>query len=85
MNKHLTQHGDGVRDVAFSVDDATAIYDYSVKNGATSVHPPQKIEDSNGYIIFSTIKTYGDTTHTFIERKHYKGIFLPGYVPHYHK
>jgi 4-hydroxyphenylpyruvate dioxygenase len=43
MNKHLIQHGDGVRDIAFTVDDATAIYDYSIKNGANSIHPPTKI------------------------------------------
>lgn len=43
MNKHLIQHGDGVRDIAFTVDDATAIYDYSIKNGAASVQPPTKI------------------------------------------
>lgn len=24
---------------------------------------------------------YGDTTHTFVERKDYKGLFLPGYKP----
>jgi len=85
MNNHLIQHGDGVRDVAFTVDDATAIYEYSVKNGATSVHAPYKLEDKNGYVILSTIKTYGDTTHTFIERKNYNGLFLPGFEPHYHK
>lgn len=48
MNKHLIRHGDGVRDVAFTVDDATAIYEYSIKNGATSVHPPTKLEDKDG-------------------------------------
>lgn len=42
MNKHLTVHGDGVRDVAFTVDDAHAVYEYSIKNGAHSVHAPSK-------------------------------------------
>lgn len=85
MNKHLIRHGDGVRDVAFTVDDATAIYEYSIKNGATSVHPPTKLEDKDGQVVISTIKTYGDTTHTFVERKNYKGLFLPGFNAHYHK
>lgn len=85
MNKHLVKHGDGVRDIAFVVDDATAIYDYSIKNGAHSIHPPHKTEDKDGYVITSSIKTYGDTTHTFIERQHYKGLFLPGFTPHYLK
>jgi 4-hydroxyphenylpyruvate dioxygenase len=43
MNKHLIQHGDGIRDVAFTVDDSAAVYDYSIKNGATSVFPPTKL------------------------------------------
>jgi len=66
MNKHLIKHGDGVKDIAFTVDDATAIYDYSIKHGAKSVHPPTKTEDKDGYVIISSIHTYGDTTHTFI-------------------
>ena len=28
---------------------------------------------------FARVQTYGDTTHTFIERGNYKGLFLPGY------
>lgn len=43
MNHHLIDHGDGVRDVAFTVDDSTAVYEYSIKNGATSVHAPYKL------------------------------------------
>lgn len=34
----------------------------------------------------SAIKTYGDTIHIFVERRHYSGIFLPHFVawqPHY--
>lgn len=85
MNHHLNKHGDGVKDVAFTVDDATAVYEYAIKNGAVSVHGPHKIEDKDGWVIFSSVKTYGDTTHTFIERKNYKGLFLPGFQPHYYK
>jgi 4-hydroxyphenylpyruvate dioxygenase len=85
MNKHLIKHGDGVKDIALEVEDATAIYEYAIKNGGISVHGPKKLEDSDGYVVCSTIKTYGDTTHTFIERKNYKGLFLPGFHPHYLK
>lgn len=85
MNHHLIKHGDGVRDIAITVDDSTAAYDYAVKNGAVSIRPPTKLEDKDGHVIISSIKTYGDTTHTFVERKNYTGLFLPGYSPHYHK
>lgn len=85
MNHHLIQHGDGVKDVAFTVEDSTAIYERAIKGGATSVRPPTKLEDEHGHVIVSSVKTYGDTTHTFVERKDYKGLFLPGFSAHYHK
>ena len=31
----------------------------------------------------STVRAYGNTTHTFVERKKYNGAFLPGFLPHY--
>jgi 4-hydroxyphenylpyruvate dioxygenase len=66
MNRHLIEHGDGVRDIAFTVENSRAIYDYSIKNGAVSVHPPTELSDENGTVVISSIKTYGDTIHTFV-------------------
>lgn len=85
MNQHLINHGDGVRDVAFTVDNSEAVYENAVKEGAVSIMAPTKLEDKDGFVVVSSIKTYGDTTHTFIERTNYNGLFLPGFVPHYHK
>ena len=79
--EHLTKHGDGVRTVALWVDDAKRSYEETIKRGAISYMEPQKLEDENGYVIQSGIRTYGDTVHLFVERKNYKGVFLPGYVP----
>ncbi len=79
ISKHHTLHGDGVRDIAIEVDDATSSYNETVKRGAIGVRAPEKLEDENGYIIRSSIKTYGDTIHSFIERKNYKGLFMPGF------
>jgi 4-hydroxyphenylpyruvate dioxygenase len=80
MAEHIKQHGDGVRDIALEVDDAASAFNETVKRGAVPVMEPTKIEDENGYIIRSAIKTYGDTIHSFIERKNYKGLFYPGFV-----
>ena len=85
MNHHLVKHGDGVKDIAFTVEDSRAIYDFAIKNGAVSVRAPVEIKDENGTVVLSSVRTYGDTTHTFVERKNYKGLFLPGFVPHYMK
>ncbi|MEO8513774.1 MAG: VOC family protein, partial [Ignavibacteria bacterium] len=80
MADHIKNHGDGVRDIALEVDDAKSAFDETVKRGAIPVLEPTKIEDENGFIIRSAIKTYGDTIHSFVQRNNYKGLFLPGYV-----
>lgn len=76
---HLGKHGDGVKDVAFHVDDVRGIYDKAVSRGAKALSPPTVVEDEDGSVTVATIQTYGDTTHTFVQRDSYKGIFLPGY------
>ena len=75
-------HGDSVRDVAFTVDDAAGIYNKAVSRGATSVKEPETLEDENGSVITASVRTFGDTVHTFVQRQNYNGIFLPGYQPH---
>jgi len=64
--RHLEQHGDGVRDVAFHVDDATGIYNKAVERGAKPVQEPTELRDENGSVIISAVATYGDTIHTFV-------------------
>lgn len=81
ISEHVKLHGDGVKDIAFEVDDAASSFEETTKRGAVPHLAPVKIEDENGYIIKSAIKIYGDTIHTFIERKNYKGLFLPGFIP----
>ncbi|KAH8370068.1 hypothetical protein KR093_002093, partial [Drosophila rubida] len=76
---HLMQHGDGVKDVAFEVEDLNAIFNLAVSRGAEVVRDIWEEKDAQGFVRFATIKTYGDTTHTFVERNGYKGNFLPGY------
>lgn len=77
---HLEAHGDAVHDVAFAVDDAEAVYNAAVKRGASIVTPPTVSSDSNGSIVTARIRTYGDTTHTLIQRGEYASdLFFPGY------
>ena len=80
ISDHVRDHGDGVKVLALWVDDATASFHETVQRGAIAVSEPQYLSDENGYVIVSSIKTYGDTIHTFVERKNYHGIFLPNYV-----
>lgn len=79
IGKHVERHGDGVKVVALWVDDATKSYEETIKRGAKSYMEPITLRDDNGEAVMSGIHTYGDTVHVFVERKHYNGIFLPGF------
>lgn len=76
---HVHRHGDGVRDVALWVDDATLAWKETTKRGARSVHEPYELKDEHGTVKLASIAAYGDTIHTFVERSNYRGTFLPGY------
>jgi 4-hydroxyphenylpyruvate dioxygenase len=80
ITKHHAKHGDGVRDIALTVPDATEAYRQAVSRGARSVMEPRRDEDDFGTVVRAAIATYGDTIHTFVERSAYDGPFLPGYV-----
>lgn len=74
-------HGDGVQDIALEVDDVRETYNKAVERGAVGVIGPTAHEDEFGVYESATIRTYGDTTHTFVNRDRYKGVFAPGYRP----
>jgi 4-hydroxyphenylpyruvate dioxygenase len=80
ITDHVLRHGDGVRDVAFWVDDAEASYRAATSRGARGVRPPEVLRDDSGEIRTAAIAAYGDTIHSFVERKNYRGAFLPGFV-----
>lgn len=79
--EHIHLHGDGVRDIAMWVDDARSAFEETTKRGAVPVREPEVITDDNGEIVISAIATYGDTIHSFVERKNYNGLFFPGFEP----
>lgn len=77
--QHVHLHGDGVKDVALRVPDATYAWEQATKRGATSVSEPEVLEDERGKVVRASIAAYGDTVHSFVERENYSGSFLPGY------
>jgi 4-hydroxyphenylpyruvate dioxygenase len=79
--RHVAAHGDGVRVIALGVPDAEHAYRYAVRHGARGVREPWEESDDDGAVRMSTIATYGDTLHTFVERDGYSGAFLPGFAP----
>jgi 4-hydroxyphenylpyruvate dioxygenase len=76
---HHARHGDGVHKIALSVPDAAEAYEHAVAHGARGVHTPNWVEDEHGRVQLSSIATYGDTLHLFVQRDGYEGTFLPGY------
>ncbi|MFN8574212.1 MAG: 4-hydroxyphenylpyruvate dioxygenase [Gemmatimonadaceae bacterium] len=76
---HVMKHGDGVKDLAFWVDDARAAYAKAIERGAVSARSPEVLKDEDGEIVIAAIKTYGDTIHSIVERRNYRGLFMPGF------
>jgi 4-hydroxyphenylpyruvate dioxygenase len=81
ISEHVRLHGDGVKVVALTVDDARRSYEETTRRGARGVIEPRTIEDEFGKVTLASIATYGETLHTFVERQDYAGPFLPGYKP----
>jgi 4-hydroxyphenylpyruvate dioxygenase len=78
---HIHRHGDGVRDLALWVDDAREAYAKAIERGAVSAQAPRVLRDDDGEIVTAAIRTYGDTIHSLVERRGYRGLFMPGFRP----
>ena len=77
--EHIRVHGDGVRDIALWVDDADAAWRATTGRGARNVREPETLRDATGEVRVAAIGIYGDTVHSFVERRNYRGAFLPGF------
>ncbi len=80
LAEHIRKHGDGVKDIAFHVDDAKACYEACIARGAKSAREPETLSDENGSVTKASIFTYGETLHSFISHDDYNGPFLPGFI-----
>ncbi|MEO1008290.1 MAG: 4-hydroxyphenylpyruvate dioxygenase [Planctomycetota bacterium] len=89
IQDELRAYGDGVKDVALTVDDAEAAYEQAIKNGGESAYEPVTRNDEHGSITTAGIKTYGRARHSFVSRSgRYAldeikngGTFAPGFKP----
>ncbi|HEV2148432.1 MAG TPA: 4-hydroxyphenylpyruvate dioxygenase [Longimicrobiaceae bacterium] len=79
--RHVHRHGDGVRDVAFTVDDVEQAFEAAVSRGATPIMEPTAYADEHGRVVKATIGAFGDTVHSFIQRGDYAGRFVPHFQP----
>lgn len=81
INEHINRHGDGVKVIALEVDDASYSWEATTRRGAESQMEPTTLTDDQGEVVISAIKTYGETLHYFVERRNYRGAFMPGFRP----
>jgi 4-hydroxyphenylpyruvate dioxygenase len=79
ISEHIKRHGDGVKVLALWVDDAERSWMETTSRGARSAGAPTTLTDAHGEVKVASIHTYGDTIHTFVERRNYNGFFMPGY------
>jgi 4-hydroxyphenylpyruvate dioxygenase len=79
MADHIYKHGDGVKVLALRVDDAKSAWEETTRRGGKSYLKPTTLKDNDGELVMSGIHTYGDVVHLFIERKNYRGAFMPGF------
>ena len=79
ISRHHALHGDGVKVLALWVDDAYYSFEETTRRGAKPYLQPVEFKDDGGTVRMSGIHLYGDTVHVFVERKNYRGVFLPGY------
>ena len=57
MSQHITIHGDGVKDVAFEVDNCRGIFERAVAKGAKVIKEPWEEVDEYGSVVMATIRT----------------------------
>jgi 4-hydroxyphenylpyruvate dioxygenase len=78
--EHVHRHGDGVRDIAFLVDDVESAWRETTSRGAESVLEPVELDGGeDGVLRKSAVRTYGEVIHSFVDRRDYHGVFAPGY------
>ncbi|MFL5716260.1 MAG: 4-hydroxyphenylpyruvate dioxygenase, partial [Chloroflexota bacterium] len=77
--EHVREHGDGVHDIAFLVDDVESAWRETTSRGAVSALAPTELESDDGPLRRASIHTYGEVLHSFVDRRDYGGVFAPGY------
>ncbi|CAJ0568677.1 unnamed protein product, partial [Mesorhabditis spiculigera] len=80
---YLTKHGDSVKDVAFEVDNLEVFLEHARAKKTRIVREMTVESDENGTVKSASILAFGDVIHTLIERKNYRGLFLPGFRKHH--
>ncbi|MGJ5752698.1 4-hydroxymandelate synthase [Streptomyces puniciscabiei] len=75
---YVMQHGDGVANIAFEVDDATRAFELAVERGAVAVEQPTVHSKDGTEVVTAAVLGFGDVAHRFVQRTGDRKQFLPG-------
>ena len=81
ISAHQLVHGDGVKTIAFEVEDVDQAYRETTRRGGAGVWTPREEHDEFGSLRTAAIRTYGEVQHVFVDRSDYQGPFAPTYKP----
>ncbi|MEZ4704736.1 MAG: 4-hydroxyphenylpyruvate dioxygenase [Bdellovibrionota bacterium] len=82
IQSFLQTHGDGVKRVAYRVQDVSQAYAFACQRGAISVRKPYELRDEYGVVHEASIRVFDDTEIVFVDAQNYRGVFRPGYMPY---
>jgi len=80
VSRHVLRHGDGIRHLAWRVDDAYAAASSAAAKGATVVAEPASVNGDAGSVTTAAIATYGETRHLFVDRTDWQGGWGPRFT-----
>jgi 4-hydroxyphenylpyruvate dioxygenase len=80
VSRHVMRHGDGIRHLAWRVEDAYVAASSAAAKGATVVAEPTSVNGDAGSVTTAAIATYGETRHLFVDRSDWHGGWGPGFT-----
>ncbi|HET6963429.1 MAG TPA: 4-hydroxyphenylpyruvate dioxygenase [Acidimicrobiales bacterium] len=78
--RHVQRHGDGIRHLAWRVDDAEQAADTAAAQGAEVVAEPVNEDGDAGTVTTAAFATYGETRHLFVDRSRWHGGWGPRFT-----
>ena len=78
--RHVLEHGDGVRNVAWRVTDPALALERAARRGAVVAAAPTTVSGEQGDVTTAAIRTYGETRHVFVDRTQWHGTWGPGFT-----
>lgn len=76
--EHVAQHGFGVRDIAFAVDDIETVFKRALAHGARPIQEPREVQcGSAGRLAVATFSICGSLVHSLVEREPSNQWFAP--------